>query len=446
VRVKRPTVWIVGLGAVAIVLIIVVSLFHRIFDVVRGTPLVRVPSVPMDQPPAIADARFVDVLAAVAAAPLSEGHHVDVLVTPREMFGTLFADLRSATRSITFQSYYCLPGAIADSVSTILAERARARVRVLFLADGFGCSEFVDRYRRTLRAAGVELAVLRPVHWYQLHRAQHRSHVRLVVIDGVTGYTGGFGVDDKWADTPKGPGWRESTVRFTGPAVRQLQGAFFTAWSEATRELVAGSEFFRADTSATRAAADTTAAPTSGVLATLQFAGPGLGTTPFERLLFLAIAGARERLYITNPYFVPNRAQRRILISAAARGVDVRVLTAGARTDVVSTRLAARSYYGELLRGRVRIYEYTPAMIHAKTIVADGLLASVGSMNFDNRSMRLNDEVNLLMYERAAAQRLERIFLDDLTKSREVTLEQFARRAWHQRWLEAVVRRVAPLL
>jgi cardiolipin synthase len=314
--------------------------------------------------------------------------------------------------------------------------RYAAGVRVLFLADGFGCRDFARRYRVALRTAGAELAELRPVRWYELHRAQHRSHVRLVIIDGTTAYTGGFGLDDKWADGPGGRrGWRETNVRFTGPAVRQAQAAFFIAWAEATRELVAGKDFFPADTTAG-----------TGAVAAIQFAGPGLGTTAFERLLFLTIAGARERLYITNSYFVPNAALRHMLTAAVARGVDVRVLTAGSRSDVPSTRLASRAYYGELLEAGVRLYEYRPTMMHAKTLVADGQWCVIGSMNFDNRSLRLNDEANLLVYDGAAAGEMERIFAADLKQAVEITKAAYAARPWQQQLLEYAAKLIAPLL
>ena len=433
-RTKRK-VWLIVIAVTSIVLVLLAIIFDRTLDLTRGVPVHTI-RADLGARPAIRDPQFSALVGSLAASPLSGGHEVEILVTPRLSFGRLFADLRRATQSITFQSYYCLPGGISDSTSSILAQRARAGVRVLFLTDGFGCPDFVKHYGGALRAAGVQVAVFRPVHWYTIHKAQHRSHVRFVVIDGRIAYTGGFGLDDKWADRMSGErGWRETNVRFTGPAVRAAQGAFFTAWAEATRELIAGQPYFPPDSS-----------NTGGIAATLQFAGPGLGTTPFERLLFLTISSARERLYITNPYFVPNSALRRLLISAASRGVDVRVLSAGEQSDVPSTRLAARASYDDLLRGGVRLFEYTPTMIHAKTIVADGMWSVIGSMNFDNRSIRLNDEANLLVYDATVGYQMERVFDADLAQSKEITTAIYEARPFLQKMMEFAAKLIAPLL
>jgi cardiolipin synthase A/B len=427
-----------GAGAV-IVLLLLASFFHRVLDNTRGTPLrVLRDGMPADTLSTIGDRHFADVAAVLAGVPLVAGNTVTVLASADDSYASLFADLRAARLSITLQPYYCLPGRVADSTAVILVERARAGVRVFMLADGYGCRRFVARYGPALRETGVELAVLRPVRWHTLHKAQHRSHVRIAVIDGAVAYAGGFGIDDKWLyGTASSAAWRDTNVRFTGPAVRQAQGAFVVAWTEATRELIAGDELFPRDQAATSG---------GGVTAGVQFAGPGLGTSAFERLLFLTIGGARERLYITNAYFLPNRAQRQLLAQAARRGVDVRVLTAGDRTDVRSTRLASRASYDELLQTGVRIYEYQPAMIHAKTFVVDGVWAAVGSMNFDNRSMRLGDELNVVMHDRELGRTLDSIFADDLAHAVEIRLAEHRARPRLHRLLDRSARLIEPLM
>jgi cardiolipin synthase A/B len=429
-----------ALGALAVVgLLLVASLVHRIFDSTRGTPLAMLRGATQDEAVrSVADPGFAELAAALVGVTFVHGNDVQLLVSADSSYARLFADLRAARRSITLQSYYCLPGRVADTTAAILAERARAGVRVLMLADGYGCGRFPRRYGAALREAGVELVELRPIHWYTLHKAQHRSHVRLAVIDGTIGYTGGFGIDDKWLyGTGSSAAWRDTNVRFEGPAARQAQAAFAVAWAEATRELIASDEFFE------RTAGHV---PDAGTRAGVQFAGPGIGTSPFERLLFLTIGGARERLYVANAYFLPNRAQRLLLSQAARRGVDVRVLTAGDRSDVPSTRFAARAYYGELLDAGVRIFEYTPAMMHAKTIIADGILGVIGSMNFDNRSLRLGDELNLVTYDPVLGRALERSFEEDLTHAVEVSREAHMARSLRQRLLEQAARLIEPIM
>jgi cardiolipin synthase len=258
--------------------------------------------------------------------------------------------------------------------------------------------------------------------------------VRGIVIDGRIGWTGGFGIDDKWlGDGHTGGGWRDTNVRFEGPAVRQLQAAFAAAWTEATGVLLTG-----------RATVDRyeDGVATAGLLN----ASPTLGSTPAERFLALSVSGAQKTLYITNAYFAPDDNFVELLARAARRGVDVRLLVAGPRTDVRMSRTAGRARYEQLLATGVRIYEWQPSTLHAKTFVVDGLWSSVGTMNFDNRSLALNDEVTLIVLDSAFGQRMDAIFLDDLRRSREIELARFRQRGWIARVGEWVARFLTRLL
>jgi cardiolipin synthase len=163
---------------------------------------------------------------------------------------------------------------------------------------------------------------------------------------------------------------------------------------------------------------------------------PTVGSTVSERLLALTVVGARERLLISNAYFVPDDDFRRLLTEAVARGVDVRILGAGHKTDTKVTWRASHARYEELLEGGVRIYEYQPSMMHAKTVVADGVWSIIGTMNFDNRSFALNDESVLMVHDASIGETLERIFRDDLTRAREITLDEWRRRPLHARLSE----------
>jgi cardiolipin synthase len=182
------------------------------------------------------------------------------------------------------------------------------------------------------------------------------------------------------------------------------------------------------------------------VRAGLLYSRPGLGPTTAERYLALTIASAERTLFVSNSYFVPTASLRRLLVEASGRGVDVRLLVPGEHTDIPSTRWAARGYYEELLGEGVRIWEYQPAMMHAKTLVADGVWAAVGSLNFDNRSIRLNDESALLVYDRGFGARMDSLFLADLELAGEVTLESHGGRPLYERVLELGTRLVALLL
>lgn len=366
--------------------------------------------------------RLLELEAGVTLAP---GNDVRLLMNGA-VYPELWRDLRSARRTISLQSYYAMPGGVADTLKAILIDRARAGVRVLLLFDAFGSAAMPKRWRDELTAAGVNFAMLRTLDWSTLHNAGNRSHVRAAVIDGRVGYTGGFGFADYWLGDGRHEGqWRESNVRVAGPAVAQLQAAFAAAWVEARGELLASEMYFPA-----------LAATPGGAEAAAFFSRATVGNTTAERFMMLMISGARRRLYITNSYFVPNADFRSLLETAAERGVDVRVLTAGPLTDVRTTRLAGRYHYDELLAAGVRIYEYAPAMMHAKTMIMDGRWSSVGSMNFDNRSLAFNDELSLVVADSAVAGAMESIFFADLGHSTEMTRPEFDRRPWTDRLLE----------
>jgi cardiolipin synthase len=304
-------------------------------------------------------------------------------------------------------------------------------VDVFFLYDAFGAQDIPRSVLDTLRAAGVRTAEFRPLRWYALDRASHRSHVRGIVVDGTVAYTGGLGLDDKWLGGGRTVDeWRETNVRFTGPAVHALQATFATGWAGARGELLGGDRLFPSG-------APVDAMPNGhGVEGALLHSPPLTGSTTAERLLALSIASARRRLYITNAYFIPERDFVQLLAAAARRGVDVRILPNGPATDVRSTWLAGRSRYDALLSAGVRIWEYGPTTIHAKTLVVDGVWSAVATLNFDNRSLAYNDEVAFLGRDQRLGAVLDSMFREDLRFADEIRLETFRRRPWTARVLE----------
>jgi cardiolipin synthase len=404
----------------------------------RGTPVADVSGVEGNATlPQTDNELFAASIELLTGTTLTTGNHAELCLNGDGTYDRLFEDLAAARRNITLQMYYCQPGTIADRFAAVMRERAKAGVRVLFLLDAFGSAKLTQEYLDSLCDAGVQVAKFRPVQWYALEKAYARSHIRVVVVDGSVGYTGGFGMDDKWlGDGQHENQWRDTNVRFTGPAVNQLQATFAKGWAEATGELLTGNELFPA--------VDTHADGT--MRATLLHTAPTIGSTAAERLLALSIAGARHTLYISNSYFVPDDDFVRLLREAAGRGVDVRILTPGKLNDVKSTWYAGRAQYERLLDGGVRIFWYQPAMIHAKAFVVDGCWSSIGTMNFDNRSLAFNDESNLLVLDDTFGASVREMFLDDLSRSREVTLEEFRRRPRTERILEWGASRFARIL
>jgi cardiolipin synthase len=417
------------LGIVLLVVLLAAFALAGVLSMTRGTPVEMVISEGTGAPPAVGDSLFEESFELYTGTHIFSGNRVEQLLNGNGTYPRLWEDLRSAKSTITVQMYYSLPGAVADSMTAILRERAAAGVRVLLLLDAFGSQTMKKAWADSLRAAHVEVAILRKLHWYTIHNTADRSHVRVVVVDGRVGYTGGFGLADYWLGDGLHEGqWRESNVRFDGPAVMQLQAAFASAWAEATGELIAGSKFFPPDGFIERGPVH------AGVL----FAQPTTGSTPAERFIALTIAGSRRTLYITNSYFVPDDDFRNLLKAAAKRGVDVRVLTVNEKTDVKTTWYAGRYRYEELMGSGVRIYEYQPTMIHSKTMIVDGIWGTIGSMNFDNRSMAFNNESNLVFLDALVGKEMNATFMADLAHAREIKLDEFRQRGRWSRLLEGV--------
>jgi cardiolipin synthase len=408
-----------------------------LLSITRGTPLRRVGYGPLATPPEVSDSSFRDIMALFSGVHLESGNSVEQLLNGDGTYPQLWADLRAAQRTITVQMYFSKPGAVADTMAAVLSERARAGVRVLLLFDAFGSQSLKKSWADRLRKAGVRVALLRKLKWYSINNASDRSHVRVVVVDGQVGYTGGFGLADYWLGNGHAKDqWRETNARFTGPSVMELQAAFAAAWVEATGELIVGDAFFPRHAFHARQNAGDTATMTPHVIAGLLYTSPTTGSTPAERFLALSIAGSRRTLYVANSYFVPDDDFRRALVLAAQRGVDVRILTVSEETDVRTTWYAGRARYESLLQGGVRIYEYQPTMMHAKTVVADGVWGSIGSMNFDNRSLAFNNESNLVFWDARVGATMTATFLDDLRYAREIQLAQFRRRPITERMIE----------
>jgi cardiolipin synthase len=379
--------------------------------VLRGTAIRRIRALEGEAgPPAAGTAPFLDLYSILTETQLSEGSRAELLLNGDELFPRLWDDLRRAEHSIAFQVFWVRPGSLADQLRDILAERARAGVRVRVLLDYFGAYGLGERYVESLTSSGVEVAVYRPLRWGTLYKVQQRSHVRAVVVDTRIGYTGGFGIDDRWRGDGRHPDhWRDTHVRVEGRVAALLQAAFVTNWAEATGDLLLGSY-----------AAPPGEGPGSSVaVAGITFASPSLGSTTAGRAFFLSIACAGQRLYVTNAYFVPDRK---------------------------SAYYAGRAHYEELLRAGVRIYEYGPTMVHAKTMVVDGVWSLVGTINFDTRSMALNEEVSLVVSDERFGARLEEVFLADLAHAGEVTLAAVRARSAVDRLKERAAQLVAPLL
>jgi cardiolipin synthase len=412
----------------ALLLFALVLALIGILSVTHDTPVRNVIAEgDKDGPPSIADSLFSRSIELYTGTHIDPGNNVQILLNGDGTYPQLWKDLASAQHTITVQMYYSQPGAVADTMAKYLIEKARQKVRVLLLLDAFGSQPLKREWLQRVKAAGVEVVWLRPLRWYSLQKAAQRSHVRVVVVDGRIGYTGGFGLADYWlGDGHHEDQWRETNVRFEGPTVAALQATFAAGWAEATGELLTGDMFFP----------KSSFAEVGNMKAGLMHSVPSMGSTPAERFLALSIAGARKSIYVSNSYFVPGESFMQLLLAAQRRGVDVRVITVSNKTDVKTTWYAGRTYYEKLLEGGVKIYEYQPTMMHAKSMVVDGIWSYIGSMNFDNRSLSFNDESLLVALDPAVGARMNSIFMDDIKSSQEMKLDEFRKRPLSNKILE----------
>lgn len=421
-------------------------------SIFRGTPVSEVIELDGAPPPfGIGSPEFRGAAEQAMLTDLTAGSVIEVLNNGNEFFPRLWSDLRAGTRSITVVNYYASPGQLADSLAHILIDRAKRGVRVFFVYDPIGSIAVDAAWYDRLREGGVRVAEFRPLRWYRLDRANHRTHVRGIVIDGVVGYTGGYGFDDRWMGDGRSPDqWRDTNVRVVGPPVDMLQAIFVAHWAEAAGELLAG-DVLGAPQQRVHATTETafdgrasgplsrrtaTTDNSSDGLAAMMGSPASLGSSVAERTLALSIAAAHQRLLIANAYFVPDDDLVGMLCRSAGSGVDVRVLTNGALTDVPVVWRAGRHRYEELLGCGVRIYEYQPTVMHSKTLVADGLWSIVGTINFDNRSLAFNSEVSLVALDSVLGKRLDDDFARDLDYAVEIELDSFVRRSPWQKFLE----------
>jgi cardiolipin synthase A/B len=365
----------------------------------------------------VADVAFLQTMHALTGAPISSGNRVEILKNGARIFPSMLAAIRSATRTINLEFYIYWDGQVGRIFAEALAERARAGVQVKVILDAVGSAMMSEQLIDFLRRNGIDLEWYHPLRWFTLSRFNHRTHRKLLIVDGRIGFSGGVGIADVWeGDADSRNHWRETMVRVEGPVVTQMQFAFMDNWVKSRGELLTGLDYFPEVESC------------GDYLTQVIKSSPSEGISTVKLLYIISIVSATKSIFISNAYFVPDPDTRRALEGAVRRGVDVRVIVPGEHTDVPIVRQASRFHYEMLLRRGIRIFEYQPTMMHAKTMVVDGLWTTIGSSNFDDRSFRLNDEVNVNIHDARVAAQMVEMFLDDLTRCREITLRKWFKR------------------
>jgi cardiolipin synthase len=382
-------------------------------------PVLTLPALEVGNP------AFASTLSAYAGTTVVSGNRVEILLNGDEIFPAKLRIIKAAKKSINYAQYVWEEGRPSEDIANALAERCRGGLPVNVLLDAVGAFSMPAEYRQRMVDAGCRVENFRPLGSFAVDKVNYRNHRRLLVADGRVGITGGSGTSGKWGGNGRQEDhWRDTDVWTEGPVVEQLQGAFAENWLEATGVALGGGDYFPGLWE-----------QKGEVAAQAVRSSPAGGSAAVYTMYLLAMASAKRSIYITNPYFLPDDKMIETLITTARRGVDVQILLPGA-IDHNLVRQASRSELGRLLQAGVKVYEYSPALLHAKTMVVDGRWATVGSTNLDRRSFALNDEINLVVYNQAVAQRLERVFSDDVSRSKQVTYDSWKDRGFMSRFLE----------
>jgi cardiolipin synthase A/B len=372
--------------------------------------------------------QFALELGSLLGPPLVEGNRVTALFNGDDIFPPMLDAIHAAQKTINFESYIYWSGDIGQQFADALSERARHGVEVHVLLDWVGSAKMDASLIEQLRHAGVQVYRYHPPSWYDIGRLNNRTHRKVLVVDGRVGFTGGVGIAPTWTGHAQDPDhWRDSHFKVEGPVVSQMQAVFLDNWIKVSGEALHGPAYFPV------------LAPVGSYRSQMFSGSPTGGSASMELMYLMTLTAASKTIDLSAAYFVPDDLTRGALIAALKRGVKLRIIVPGQFIDSESVRLASKEKWGELLAAGAEISEYAPTMFHCKVMIVDGLLVSLGSTNFDNRSMRLNDEATLNVLDAEFAKAQEEAFEADLKRSVPLSHEQWQRRPWREKVGEKIV-------
>jgi cardiolipin synthase len=371
---------------------------------------------------ALQDPRFAKELGVLLGPPFVPGNQATVLLNGDQIFPSMLGAIEGARRSITFETYIYWSGDIGRRFASALGDAARRGVTTHVLLDWVGSGKMDEALLDEMKTAGVQIKKFHPPHWYDLGRLNNRTHRKLLVVDGQIGFTGGVGIAEEWTGHAQDPDhWRDTHVKVEGPVVAQMQAVFMDNWIKVTGEVLHGEAYFPE------------LEPRGDTQAQMFSSSPTGGSESMQLMYLFSIAAAVKSIDLSAAYFVPDELTRQALLSAMKRGVKLRIIVPGEHMDSETVKSASRAKWGPLLEGGALIAEYQPTMYHCKLLIIDGLLVSMGSTNFDNRSFRLNDEATLNLLDATVAAQQTTVFEQDLARSRPVSLAMWAQRPMREK-------------
>ena len=382
----------------------------------RNTPYLQ---MDLDALPALGE--DLNALAAITGGHVSSGNACRVLQNSG-LYPAMEADIAAARHTVHLETFVWTQGELERRFVDLLIGKARAGVRVRMLIDAMGGVGGNWANLKRLSDAGVHLSEYCRPRWWNLRRFNHRTHRKLLIVDGAVGYAFGHGIADQWLGNGEDEKhWRDTALRVEGPVVQALQAVFMENWIEETHCVPAGVGCFPQ--------LDRKGSSDAHVVSSAS----GDAVSSVALLYTLAIASARREVIIQNPYFAPDDGVCELLGMMVKRGVAVHLMVPGGHTDSPFVRRAGCYLYEDLLKVGVRLYEFNPTLIHQKVVIVDGIWSHIGSTNFDSRSLSLNEEVGIGVRDADIAQQLKSAFADDLRRSRELSLEQWRQRRWWSR-------------
>lgn len=385
----------------------------------RNTPYLE---LDLDALPALHE--DVQTLAGLTSGAVTSGNSCRVLQNGA-LFPAMEADIAAAKCAIHLETFVWTKGQVERRFVELLSRKAREGVKVRVLIDAMGAAGGDGKNLELLADAGVQLSMYCKPHWWNLRRFNHRTHRKLLIVDGAVGYTFGHGFGDQWLGGGEDQDhWRDTAVRVEGPAVQSLQSVFMENWIEESHCVPAGEGCFPQLEAKGNCDAHVVSSASGDAVSSVAL------------LYTVAIACARREVIIQNPYFAPDDGVCELLGMMVKRGVVVHLMVPGAHTDSPFVRRAGCHLYDGLLRDGVRLYEFLPTLIHQKIVIVDDIWSHIGSTNFDARSLSLNEEVGIGVRDAQVARELKAAFADDLRRSRELSLEKWRQRPWRARVFE----------
>ena len=375
----------------------------------------------------MSDPQFSREMGVMLGPAVTAGNRIQHLNNGDEIFPAMLEAIRKAQKTITFETYIYWSGEIGKEFAKALAERAQAGVRVHLLLDWAGSLKMDDELLDFIEKSGAQVHRYRPLRWYHLNRLNNRTHRKLLVVDGKVSFTGGVGIADLWLGNAKDESqWRDIHFRMEGPVVSQVQAAFNDNWIKTTGEVLHGEDFFPSQDKA------------GDTWAHMFISSPAGGSENMQLMYMLTITAAEKSIDLQAAYFVPDELIVNTLVAAVERGVRIRIMVPDKHIDHQIVRFVSKALWGDFLKKGVEIHTFEPTMMHNKMLIIDERLVSVGSTNFDMRSFHLNDEASLNIYDQDFAQKMTRIFEQDLERCHHYDYEMWRKRPFRQKILEKI--------